>query len=234
MRLYVTTMLLVLLSIGQAVAAVDGISVSLAGGEVVGPVKGQGKASVRATIVNESGRALSSIVLGVFYNSINELPGGDAAWIKHAFEFDPPLGTGKSVTVKFTDNNALEYIMLDVQSAQLGWGISYNGRLASPAPMLELRDDVWYISTRDLMELVGGGLSYDPKTYMVGLERAGVLVQVKPKLGYALVGGAQQRLEHPVVEIDGRSLVPLVEIALLLGLSASVDEAQQLLLLEGS
>lgn len=223
---------LAMLSVGPVFAAVDGVSASLVGGEVKGAVKGEGKASVRASVSNLSGRELRSVVLGVYYSAVDAPPAPDALWRQHAFEFDPPLSPGKSVTVRFSDDDAFEYIALDVQGARFGPGLSFNGEIAPLEQPLSLRDGVYYIATRDLMDVIGGGISYDAKTYMVGLERGGIKIEVKPDLGYALVNGEQHPLEHPVLELDGRSLLPLAEVAALFGLSVSVDEGQELVLLE--
>ncbi len=225
--------MMLLLGAGQAFAAVDGVTASLAGGDVKGEVRGQGKATVRATLDNASGRPLKAVVLRVFYSASDDAPGDAAEWRLHGFEFDPPLSPGKSVVIKFSDDNAFEYVALDVQSAQFGLGLSYNGNVAALSQPLTMRDGVYYILTRDLMNVIGGGISYDAQTYMVGLERAGVKVEIKPGLDYALVSGAKQPLAHKVVEVDGRSLLPLEDIATMFGLGVTVDEEQELVLLEG-
>lgn len=232
MRIMLLITAVILLATGPVLASVDGVSVSLAGGEVKGPVQGQGKATVRATVSNASGRDVQSVVLGVFYSATDEQPGDDAKWRVHAFEFTPPLATGKSATVKFTDDNALEYIKLEVQAAQFGLGVSFKGEEAKLSQPLLDRDGVYYISTRDLMDIIGGSISYDAKTYMLSLVRKGVTVQVKPALKYALVNGEQHPLAHQVVEIDGHSMLPLEDIAALYGVSVTVDTDSGLVKLE--
>lgn len=232
MRALLIVFALLLCPAGLAFAGVDGVSVSLTGGEVKGPVQGQGKATVRATVSNDSGRDVQSVVLGAFYSATDEQPGDDAKWRVHAFEFTPPLATGRSATVKFTDDDALEYIKLEVQAAKFGLGVSFKGEAVKLSQPLLDRDGVYYISTRDLMDIIGGSISYDAKTYMLSLTRKGVTVQVKPALKYALVNGEQHALTHQVVEIDGRSLLPLEDIAALYGVSVTVDEDAELVKLE--
>jgi hypothetical protein len=219
-------------SASLAWAGVDGVSVSLAGGEVKGLVQGQGKATVRATVSNSSGRDIQSVVLAAFYSAVDEQPGDDAKWRVHAFEFTPPLATGKSATVKFTDDNALEYIKLDVQAAKFGLGLSYKGEVIKLTQPLMDKGGIHYIATRDLMDAIGGSISYDSKTYMLSLVRKGVTVQVKPALDYALVNGAKVPLQHQVLELDGRSQLPLEDIVALYGLSVSVDNDAGLVMLE--
>ena len=217
-----------------ALAAVDGVSVRLGGGEVRGTVQGQGKATVRAVVANDSGRPLTGIRVGVYYSATDELPGDGARWRVHEFVVDPPLLSGKSITLKFSDENALEYVKLDVQRASFGQGLSYNGKLAALTAPLEEHDGAVYAGTRDLMDLIGGSISYDAKAYMIVLERHGVQVQVQAKLKYALVGGRQTPLAHPVIEVDGRSLLPVADIAELFGMSAEQDSELNLLVLQDS
>lgn len=232
MRIALMLAAAVLLYAGPALAAVDGITARLAGGDVKGEVKGQGKATVRVAVDNTSSRPVRAVVLRVYYSSTDTKPGDDAEWRLHGFEFDPPLSPGKSVVVKFSDNDAYEYVALDVQSTQFGLGVSYNGVVAQLGQPLSQRDGVYYIATRDMMSVIGGGISYDAATYMVALERGGVKMEIKPGLDYALVNGVKQPLAHPVVEVDGRSLLPLEDIAALFGLRVTVDEEQELVLLE--
>jgi hypothetical protein len=199
------------------------VMVTLTGGDVRGKVKGQGKATVVARVENLSGRELNGVRIAAYYSANDALPGDDATWRVHEFVFEPPLLPGNSTTLKFSDTDAFEYVLLQVRNAQYGRGLSFNGKAVRLAGPLSERDGVLYISTRDLMNTVGGGISYDAKTYMIVLERRGVSVRVQPKLKYALVGETQAPLAHPVIEVDGHSLLPLRDIAALFGLSVTED-----------
>jgi len=199
------------------------VTVTLTGGDVRGKVKGQGKATVVARVENNGDRELNGVRIAAYYSPTDALPGDDATWRVHEFVFEPPLLPGNSTTLKFSDENAYEYVLLQVRNAQYGRTLSFNGKAARLEQPLSEKDGVLYISTRDLMNTIGGGISYDAKTYMIVLERRGVSVRVQPKLKYVLVGETRAPLAHPVIEVDGHSLLPLAEIAALFGLSVTED-----------
>lgn len=204
-----------------AAAAVDGLQVELTGGTVTGPVRGQGKAVVEARVTNTGSRSVNGVRIGVFYAAADLLPGDGADWRVHEFVFEPPLAPGKSTTLRFSDENAAEYILIELQRASYGLGLTYNGLEAGlNQPLMEM-DGVVYIATRDLMQLIGGGISYDAQSYMIVLERSGLTLKLKAGQDYALLNGERTPLRHPVLEIESRSLLPLEEVARLLELSCN-------------
>jgi len=203
--------------------AQDDVSVTLTGGDVRGKVKGRGKATVVARVENHSGRELTGVRIAAYYSPTDAQPGDNATWRVHEFVFEPPLLPDNSTTLKFSDDNAYEYVLLEVRSPQYGRGLSFNGKAVRLAGPLSEKDGVLYISTRDLMNAIGGGISYDAKTYMIVLERRGASVKVQAKLKYALVGETRAPLAHSVIELDGHSLLPLTDIAALFGISVTED-----------
>ncbi len=107
--------------------------------------------------------------------------------------------------------------------AAAGATVLYRGLpVAAASPLVE-QDGALYISTRDLMDNTGGSLGYDSATYEVTLERKGRKLAVKTGERRATADGAAIELAHPVLEIDGRSYLPLVECAAYLGLTATAS-----------
>jgi len=233
MRVAVLLGLAALLAIGGqlGVAAASDLELAFISGEVTGSTPGKGAASVTARVENTGSRDLLGLRIGVYYSAVNEIPDDDAQWRPHEFVFEPPLKPGKSTTLRFVDENAAEYIMLRVERVQCETGISFNGKVAQLEYGLEERDGVTYIATRDLMNLIGGGISYDAESYMVVLERKGVEVRFKESESRVLLDGQRTSIEHPVLEIDGRSFLPLADFASLLGVSVSRDSAMNLIVL---
>jgi len=209
-----------------AFPAVDGIDIVLTSGTVTGSERGQGKAVAEACVTNNTSRALYGVRIGVYYALVDALPAADADYRVHEFIFEPPLAPGKSSILHFSDENAGEYVLLDVQRANFNLGLTYNGLPAQLAQPLMARGGADYIATRELMNLIGGSISYDSKLYMIVLERRGIVLRLKPNLDYALLGETRVPLAHPVIESGGRSMVPLQDIAQLLGLSVMRNAEQ--------
>jgi hypothetical protein len=101
--------------------------------------------------------------------------------------------------------------------------VLYRGMPANPAAPLVERDGAVYISTRDLLDCAGGSLSYDAATYQVVLERKGRKLAVKTGERAASADGAAVELAHSVLDIDGRSYVPLLDVAAYLNLTAAAQ-----------
>lgn len=199
------------------------VSLTLSGGSVVGKVRGQGKARVEAEVKNLGGRELKGIRIAAFYDSADRLPAPDADWHVHEFVFEPPLKPAASTTLRFSDENAAEYILLEVRHVVYGRGISYQGRGLKLRDPLVDQDGELYVSTRDLLEAIGGKLGYDSKTGYVSLEREGVSLQIKKDRYGAKLNGESVDLKHLPLEIENRSYVCAEEIARLLGLSPAWD-----------
>jgi hypothetical protein len=221
-------MLILLLTLVTATAALAAdVSVELAGGEVAGAVSGQGTASVVVDVTNNGLRDVTGLRIAAYYSTVNAPPVDPetAGWRIHEFVFDPPLAPGQSITVRFRDENAAEYVLLESRFVVEGGGIIYNGRTGVLEHGLRERSGVTYIATRDLIDLIGGGISYDAASYEVVIERQGVEVRFKEGHKQVKVNGQVSTFDHAIVEIDGRSLLPLVEFCGLLGITVEHDTA---------
>jgi Copper amine oxidase N-terminal domain len=214
-------------------AAESGVSLTLTGGEVIGKQRGRGKASVVAEVENHGGRELKGIRVAAYYNNEDLLPPDDAKWRVHEFVFEPPLRPGAATTLRFADDNAGEYILLEVRHVVHGRGVSFAGRSPALRDALVDQDGELYISTRDLLAIVGGKLSFDGKTGYVTLERGGNELRFKKGRYLAKLNGDDVDLKHLPLEIDNRSYISAEETARLLGLTPAWDAEQELLKLDG-
>jgi hypothetical protein len=221
-------MLLTVLAPGGLHAQED-VSLTLSGGEVVGKVKGQGKASVVATVENNGSRYLKGIRIAAAYNVVDENPGAEGQWYVHEFVFEPPLKPGGQSTLRFSDNSAAEYVALELRRVVYAPGISYKGVVGKQQDPLLEEDGVTYMSTRDFMSLIGGKLNFDSKTGYLELTRDGVSVRVRKGRQTARVGDEDVKLEHPPLEIDSRSYIAVEETAALFGLSSSENKDENLI-----
>lgn len=231
MRPMLLAILLVLL--GTSIALAEDVTVELTGGEITGEVRGQGTASVIATVTNDGSREVYGVRLAAYYSTVN-MPPSDAEaadWRIHEFVFEPPLAPTHSVTLRFSDENAGEYVLLEVRYVSAGLGLSYNGRLAQLESALQEHDGTTYVATRDLISLIGGGISYDAATYEVVIIREGIELRFKEGSRKVKVDGAAATIEHEVRSDDGRSLLPLSDIGPLLGVSVVHDPALNVILL---
>jgi len=227
----VSTCVLWFVLAAAALAAVEGVDVKLAGGEVKGKVRGQGRADVSATVTNNTGRFIDGLRIGVYYSAADVLPAEGAKWRVHEFVFEPPLAPGASTTLRFSDENALEYIKIEAQRARYAYALRYAGSIAAQTVPVSERDGVLYAATRDLLELIGGTIGYDQKSNSLVLEREGRTLKFKLGQKSVLVDGRKQPLEHPALELDGRSLLPIEDVAALFGLTVSHDEEQRIVTL---
>lgn len=232
MRFIAVSICVLLLALTAALAAVEGVEIKLAGGEVKGKVRGQGRADVSASVTNNTGRYIDGLRVGVFYSAADTLPVEGSKWRVHEFIFDPPLAPGASTALSFSDENALEYVKLEAQRVRYAYSLRYAGSMAELAVPLSERDGVLYAATRDLLELIGGTLGFDPKSNTLTLTREGRVVKLKTGQKTAQVDGRKQPLAHPVLEVEGRSMLPLEEIAAFFGLKVSRDEEQRVVTLE--
>ena len=101
--------------------------------------------------------------------------------------------------------------------------VLYRGMPANLASPLIERKGAIYISTRDLMDCVGGSLGYDAATYQVILERKGRKLAVKTGERNATADDKAIKFDHAVLEIDGRSYLPLIDVAPYLALTAEAS-----------
>lgn len=218
-------MLLPLMLICTSTALAADVSIELVGGEVTGAISGQGTASVVVNVTNDGLRDITGLRIAAYYSTLNAPPVDPetADWRIHEFVFDPPLAPGQSITVRFRDENAAEYVLLEARFVVEGGGIIYNGRTGVLEHGLIERNGVTFIATRDLIDLVGGGISYDAASYEVVIERQGVEVRFKEGRKQVKVDGQVNTLDHATIETDGRSLLPLVEFCGLLGIVVEHD-----------
>jgi len=205
------------------------VSLTLAGGEVVGKVKGQGKASVVATVENLGRRYLKGIRIAAAYNTVDENPGAEGQWYVHEFIFEPPLKPGGQSTLRFSDDAAAEYVALELRRVVYAPGVSYEGQLARQQDPLLEEDGATYMSTRDFMSLIGGSLSFDAKSGYVVLEREGLTIKIRKGRETALVNDKSVKLTPAPLEIDSRSYLPVEAAAALFGLSAARNADENLI-----
>lgn len=233
---YPTTALLValwVLAITPAIAAItDEVEVKLAGGEVVGRVRGQGIAEVVATVTNTGTRTLTGVRIEAYYSTMDMFPPANASWRPHEFIFEPALAPGESANLGFSDKNAAEYVMLSVTAAVFHTGLSYNGQVVDLAYSIHERNGVAYIATRDLMAIVGGEADYDALTYEIILSRRGTELRLRENHSSLTVNGYPQEMLHPVAAIEGRSYLPVEDIAPLLGIVCQRDDSLNFIMLE--
>ena len=218
-------MLMLLLATGTVLA--EDVTVELTGGEIAGEVRGQGTASVIATVTNDGSREVYGVRIAAYYSTVNMPPSDPEAadWRIHEFVFEPPLAPTHSVTLRFSDENAGEYVLLEVRYVSAGLGLSYNGRLARLESALQEHDGTAYVATRDLIGLIGGGISYDAATYEVVIMRQGIELRFKEGSRKVKVDGADTTIEHEVRSEDGSSFLPVSDICPLLGVSVVHDPA---------
>ena len=229
---YLTAVLVVLAILTTQALAAD-LEVTLTGGSITGKVRGQGTASVEARALNTGATDITGVRIAVYYSTVDQYPPDPdtADWRIHEFLFEPPLMPGKSTKLVFSDEDAAEYILIEVRYVAQGLTLSYNDRPASLEYPLEYRDGVHYIATRDLVNLVGGSLGYDNATYEVTLVRSGV--ELRFKGATVKVNGHAVTLENPVLELDGRTFVPLKEFCRHLGIGVVRDTATNRIILSG-
>jgi hypothetical protein len=215
---------LVLLAATRVALAQD-VLVELSGGEVTGSVRGQGTASVVATVTNTGARDVEGLRIAVYYSTRDVLPADpeSADWRIHEFVFEPPLKPDDSTALRFSDDNAAEYVLIEVRYVAAGLGLAYNGRAAKLDSGLLERDGATYVATRDLVNLIGGGLSYDSATYEVMIQRQGIEVRFKEGSNRVKVNSEPATIEHKVISEGGSSFLPLMDICPLLGLSVERD-----------
>lgn len=222
--------LLLLMLVGTTAALAADVSVEMVGGEVTGAISGQGTASVVVEVTNNGLRDVTGLRIAAYYSTVNAPPVDPetADWRIHEFIFDPPLAPEQSIAVRFRDENAADYVLLEARFVVEGGGIVYNGRAGVLEHGLKERSGVTYIATRDLIDLVGGGISYDAASYEIVIERQGVEVRFKEDKKQFKVDGQAGTLEHAVIEIDGRSFLPLAEFCAVLGITVEHDAAVDL------
>lgn len=221
----------VLLLAGTQAVLAQEVLVELAGGEVTGTVRGQGTASVVATVTNIGAREVDGLRIAVYYSTRDVLPSDpeSADWRIHEFIFEPPLKPDDSTSLRFSDDNAAEYVLIEVRYVSAGLGLAYNGRAASLEAGLLDRDGVTYAATRDLVSLIGGGLSYDSSTYEIVILRQGIELRLKEGSNRVKVDGVAATIEHRVIEDNGRSFLPVADVCPLLGVGVEHDASLNLI-----
>jgi hypothetical protein len=219
------SLLVLMLAAGPAIA--QDVTVELTGGEVSGSVRGQGTASVVARVTNFGAREVHGLRIAVYYSASDVLPSDpeSADWRIHEFVFEPPLKPDDSTSLRFSDDNAAEYVLIEVRYVSAGLGLSYNGRDARLKAGLLERDGLTYVATRDLVDLIGGGLSYDGETYEIVIVRQGIELRLKEGSSRVRVDGEAATIEHQVLSEDGTSFLPVADVCPLLGLSVEHDAA---------
>ena len=202
-------------------ADVPGVTVTLAGGEVVGKTRGLGSASVTAQVTNSTGRTLEGIRLAAWYSPVDVLPPADATWRIHEFVFDPPLADGASGSLQFTDDGAAQYVLLDAQQVKYVPAVRYNGATTDLRfPVLRDGPTV-YIALRDFADITGGSLSGNGGSFLI--ERASRRIELRSGSAQAHLDGKPVALKAAVIESSGRTYLALDDAAALLGLSAADD-----------
>lgn len=221
---------LVLLAATRVALAQD-VQVELSGGEVTGSVRGQGTANVVATVTNSGTRDVEGLRIAVYYSTSDVLPADpeSADWRIHEFVFEPPLKPDDSTTLRFSDADAAEYVLIEVRYVAAGLGLAYNGRAAQLKSGLLERDGTTYVATRDLVDLIGGGLSYDSDTYEIVILRQGTELRFKEGSDRVKVDGTPATLEHKVISEGGSSFLPLGDICPLLGVNVERDQSVNLI-----
>jgi len=231
MRTLTVILLCLLATVSTAFAA--GLEVTLTGGDVTGDVRGQGTASVEALAVNTGSSEVTGVRIAVYYSTQDLEPANPdtADWRIHEFIFEPPLQPGKSTKLMFTDEDAAEYVLIEVRYVASGLSLSYNGTPATLDYPMEFQGGVHYIATRDLVNLVGGSLGYDNSTYEVTLNRAGI--ELRFKGGSVKINGHNVGLQNPVIEVDGRTFVPLKEFCRHLDIGVTHSTGTNQIILSG-
>lgn len=207
------------------------VSIELSGGSLK-----DGRARVEARLHNGSGRSLLGVRIAAYYDPLDAMPAPDASWKLHEFLLEPPLAPGASVQLEFTDSEAAEFVLLRVAYARLALAIRVDGAtpLAARTELQEVEGTV-YIAARDLAAALDAKLTQD-KSKRVTLEMAEAGRKLSYLAGSKLVqlDTRQASLSLPVLEREGRSWLPLHEIAALLGFEADYDLAANLVLLSST
>ncbi|HES57974.1 MAG TPA: copper amine oxidase N-terminal domain-containing protein, partial [Firmicutes bacterium] len=194
-------------------AVTDEVSVTLTGGEVAGRVRGTGKATVQARVENLGTRALNGIRIEAFYSTTDVLPDQYAVWHPHEFIFEPPLPPGESTLLNFSDEQAAEYILIEVRSTLFALGLSYNGTVMDLKFALPERRGVVFIATRDFAGLVGAEAKYDEPTQQIVVATEGIEAGFTVGSQAAVINGRQTVLAGEVFEFNGTSYLPLLDAA---------------------
>lgn len=219
------------LALPARAAVTDEVSVTLTGGEVAGKVRGMGKATVQARVENLGTRALNGIRIEAFYSTTDVMPDQYAVWHPHEFIFEPPLPPGESTLLNFSDEQAAEYILIEVRSTLFALGLSYNGTVADLNLALPERRGVVFISTRDFAGLIGAEVEYDEPTQQIVVATEGIEAVFTVGSLAAEINGRQTVLNGAVFELNGVSYLPLLDAATAFGLTATVDRPLNLVML---
>ena len=201
-------------------------------GDVTGAIRGQGTATVSALVTNISDRNLNGVRIAAYYSPYDTFPEEFAEWQLHEFVFEPPLEPGNSVSLKFQDEQAFEYIQLELRRALFDLRLVVNGKLLEDPQLIRIQDGAAYMQSRELVRIIGGELHYDEATDRVNLSRNGATLLYKNGRRSIDVNGERRALEHPVIELDGRTWVPLEGVCRELGISCTVDNTLNVLTLE--
>jgi len=221
----------VALALPAQAALTDEVSVTLTGGEVSGKVRGMGKATVQARVENHGTRALNGIRIEAFYATANVAPDQYAVWHPHEFIFEPPLPPGENTLLNFSDDQAAEYILIEVRSALFAMGLSYNGTVQDLGYALPERQGVVFIATRDFANLIGAKTKWDETSQQIVMSTEAVESRFRVGTQSAEFNGRQTALESAVFELNGISYLPLLDVATAFGLTANIDRSLNLVML---
>ncbi|MDQ3022999.1 MAG: hypothetical protein M3R04_01245, partial [bacterium] len=147
-----------LLSAAPAAADVPGISVTLESGEVVGQTRGLGTATLTARVANGTARTLDGIRLVAWYSPVDVFPTSGADWRVHEFVFDPPLASGASGTLTFSDDNAAQYVQLLARQVKFRPALRYDDVTKDLKHPLLTRAGATHVALRDLADVIGSTL----------------------------------------------------------------------------
>lgn len=199
---------------------VSGVEVLLTGGSLK-----SGRANVEAQITNKAQRQLLGLRIAAYYDPLDALPAPDAQWRLHEFVLEPGLAPGASAMLSFTDNNAAQYVLLRCVLARFSLAISVDGaaELAAQYELLE-QDGQRYVAARDLADALGARLRQaTDKRVILDLPDLPAALVYLPGSQELQLSGVRQQLSWPVLQLAGRSWLPLEESCLLLGFSAEYD-----------
>jgi hypothetical protein len=235
-RSFITVLICLLCLLAPPISASAGIleevRLEFVSGDVTGPIKGQGIATLTALVTNISDRNLNGVRIAAYYSPYDSFPEEFAEWKLHEFVFEPPLKPGNSVSLSFQDEKAFEYIQLELRRALFDLRLVVNGKLLSSEGLIRIQDGAAYMQSRELVGIIGGDLHYDAEADRVNFSRGGYTLLYKNGRRSIDVNGERRALEHPVIDLDGHTWVPLEGICRELGISCTVDNTLNVLNLE--
>ncbi|MEZ5339724.1 MAG: stalk domain-containing protein [bacterium] len=209
----------------------DEVRLEFISGDVTGDVRGQGTATVSARITNIGDRNLNGVRIAAYYSPYDTFPDEFADWLLHEFLLEPPLRPGKSVVLQFQDPKAFEYIQLELRRANFDLRIVVNGEQLASEGLVRIEDGAAYMQSRDLVGIIGGELKYDAEADRVELRRGDRVLLYKDGRRSIDVNEERRALSHPVIQIEGRTWVPVESICRELEIECEIDHSLNVLTL---